>query len=112
MNAAETIAAAIEKLEGLKVAVAPAPWTAVRSEADLSWQVHCSEWGHVLSTGYVGNGDSQPTAELIAMLHGTIDAQLAILTWFTASLELAPDYGPPEDNPFMSLARSILGDMS
>lgn len=41
-------------------------WSAHRDDADLRWYVRSENHGPLLTTGYVGNGDSKPYAENIA----------------------------------------------
>jgi hypothetical protein len=41
-------------------------WSAFRHEEGLEWWVTSANFGHVVTTGYVGNKDSRPNAEHIA----------------------------------------------
>lgn len=89
MNAEETIAAAIEKLEKLRGAATPAPWDFYGGEP--------FGYGIGFPVGLVVHRDeiTDEDAELIVTLHRTIDAQLAILqeskTWgiSDATIDLA-----------------------
>lgn len=42
------------------------PWYPWRSEQNLEWWVRSENFGHVVTTGYVGNNDARPNAEYIA----------------------------------------------
>lgn len=42
------------------------PWYTWRSEQSLEWWVSSENFGHVVTTGYVGNNDARPNAEHIA----------------------------------------------
>lgn len=108
MNAAETIQAAIEKLEQLKALVTPGDW-----------------WSRDIDAVFAGPGLSDDVAvayevrlswdvELIVTLHRTIDAQLDLLRYARAVAgaqvtgkyeELIVDFG-------LEFARAILGDDS
>jgi len=111
MNAAETIKAAIDKLEVLKAKSTPSPWhywaDDLTGDVDLWHDQEQRSWIATLGI------ESAPTvladAELIVTLHRTIDAQLVLLRWFLAILNTAPGYGPPNGNGHMALATAILG---
>jgi len=102
MTAAETIQAAIDKLEGHRRAATEGRWQHKRS-LDNHW---------VESNDRIALAEaiSQPDAELIVTLHRTIDAQLAILRWYAATLATAPGFEPHGSNEFIALARAILGE--
>lgn len=131
MTAAETIAAAIEKLEAQRHASTPGPWIAYDMSDDHKgwwwvWQEsalpffggvlqidHTDDFGDggtpVGSAERTGNRDGEQErtdAELIVTLHRTIDAQLAILR---NQLVLA-ERGHGESTLNLDLARAILGD--
>lgn len=102
MGAAQTIAAAIEKLEGVK---------AIRgvtgpTEQDWLWEVDPN----------VTAPDEDPRVGLVqggpdAMLHRTIDAQIEILRRMQKSAEAWRSFplGPTEEAG-LDLARAILGE--
>jgi hypothetical protein len=91
MNAAETIAAAIEKLEAGRTAATSGPWSS-------------GLVGVYGPEGYVASdGDMWPDDRaLIVTLHRTIDAQLAILRMYRI-------FPHPQVE---TLARAILGESS
>jgi hypothetical protein len=107
MNAAETIATAIEKLEGLR------PGYEVRGEwlVEVVGEHTCggygeaSGWLHEPGCGY----EPLTNDPIVVTLHRTIDAQLAILRMFGANLALLGDWEPHPDNEIMALARAVLG---
>jgi hypothetical protein len=114
MNAAETIAAAIEKLETLKAESTPSPWhhwtDDLTGDVDL-W--HDQEARSYIAT--LGHSDAPRVnrdADLIVTLHRTIDPILAILRMFGANLALLGDWEPHPDNEIMALARAVLGGAS
>lgn len=41
-------------------------WSPFRSEEHLEWWVRSENFGHIVTTGYVGNNDAKPNAEHIA----------------------------------------------
>ena len=86
MTPEQRLQAAIEKLEALRGAGTPAPWT--------------TTWGSatVPAADDLGSGD----ADLIVTLHRTIDAQLAILY-------RALNRNAPERDAAEMLADAILG---
>lgn len=115
MNAAETIAAAIEKLERERAASNPAGET---------WRVADSitrEFATIRSTSawndsIVATELMREDAELIVTLHRTIGAQLAILRSFEDHLtNPAWDHDDDEESApavldVVALARAILGE--
>ena len=124
MNAVETIQAAIEKLERLKAKSTPSPWTAMEYDSNPGDQgvpiigggeIGSME-GHLTAYTMTLGSEEQSVidAELIVVLHRTIDAQLVILR---AEHEFADRYGWPP-NPFqerlnvLALAVAILGEDS
>lgn len=64
-------------LRAALAAVAPAPWSAQRSEIRLEWWVHCDRFGPMLTTGYVGNNDARPMAEYLAVSRNTLPMLLS-----------------------------------
>lgn len=64
-------------LRAVLAAVAPAPWSAQRSEIRLEWWVHCDRFGPMLTTGYVGNSDARPMAEYLAVSRNTLPMLLS-----------------------------------
>jgi hypothetical protein len=90
---AELIREAITTLEGWGdgETTAPGKWTAVRDDPQqLGWFVH-ADWGVVVTTGYVGNRDSEPTAHAIAGLHRAIRPQAKILRAALTNIETLHD---------------------
>ena len=81
MSAIEEIQAAIDKLTKLKAESTPKPWH--DWEDDLTGEVdlwHDQEQRlHIANVGVAGMPRVEADAELITVLHSTIDAQLAIL---------------------------------
>jgi hypothetical protein len=124
MNAAETIQAAIEKLETLKADTSPAPWFATEDTLYTAetWKgprgriaprpIFMAEGNWV--AGYV---HIEADAELILALHRTIDAQITILR---RDLDIRVDYiargilakweEAVERAAALDLARAILGE--
>ena len=132
MNAAETIAAAIEKLEALRDAGTPGPygfedgwqppqwkdsgWTYVRVVAGEPNRISGIR-GMVLSTDGTlpaseGKARTLADAELIVTLHRTIDAQLAILRVGINEISPHDDTTEPITEAAFRLARAILGEAS
>jgi hypothetical protein len=112
VNAAETIAAAIEKLETQRDAGTPGPWvdgedTCRYDAAIVTHAAGSGIWADavVRDDGFLDFHD----AALVITLHRTIDPILTILRWFGPELDGAPDYTPPQDNPFWALACAVLG---
>jgi hypothetical protein len=119
MNAAETIAAAIEKLETLKAESTPSPWhhwtDDLTGDVDL-W--HDQEARSYIAT--LGHSDAPRVnrdADLIVTLHRTIDAQLKILrrdidirVAYIARGVLAQWVEAVERAGDLDLARAILGE--
>jgi hypothetical protein len=108
MNAAETIQAAIDKLEAGKAGdgFCVGPWQYLRKGSWGGESAVADSNGHPLA--WVGDGnDADRDAELIVMLHRTIDAQLAILR---TGLTLATAFPNSEWTNTVNLARSILGE--
>jgi hypothetical protein len=119
MNAAETIAAAIEKLER---------W---RAEVDIPPMVRWFDQEHIAGwDGFIVIGDSaeegedcnpvarvytEELAEMLAGLHRTIDAQIAILRAELAAVStldkvgIDPETIPWAEVPEMVLALAVLG---
>jgi hypothetical protein len=136
MNAAETIQAAIEKLEALKESATPGPFGFEDGWQPPQWKsightyvrVVAGKPNHisgirsmVLSTdgampGSEGKRRTLADAELIVTLHRTIDAQLTILREGLRAIESLDGLGidtadiPWADVPELQLARSILGE--
>lgn len=85
MSALEEIRQAIDTLERLKGNAFPGPWRAFHSGVaggDHSYVLLDNE--SILSVSANDGWDEAyraPTADLVATLHRTIDAQLAILLW-------------------------------
>ncbi|MFF2054149.1 hypothetical protein ACFVU2_21260 [Leifsonia sp. NPDC058194] len=111
MTAAETIAAAIEKLEGLRSASSPGPWRIATSPYDVDL-VSCE--GSALLSGGEGYGWFREDADLDAVvtLHRTLDPVLAILRDSLRNIEVVGEgprapLGIPEA---FNLARAILGE--
>lgn len=101
------IGSAIDGLTELVTGAVGGDWRAVRDEPDeLGWFVH-GEFGAFLTTGYVGNRDSGPTAQLIAALHRTVPAQMAILNDALASLDNEEPY--PAYRRGLELAQQLNG---
>lgn len=92
MTPAETIAAAITKLTEQRDAATPGPWL---NETGTDY-VYTVEDGWT-----IGSATLTETAELVATLHATIDAQLAVLNaellWITEG-RIEPDVDPRIDN--------------
>jgi hypothetical protein len=82
MSTIEEIQAAIDKLTKLKAESTPKPWH--DWEDDLTGEVdlwHDQEQRlHIANVGVAGMPRVEADAELITVLHRTIDAQLALLT--------------------------------
>lgn len=105
MSAAETIAAAIEKLESLR-------------GLDGTWTLQGgNEWIHPIGITVAPDDGGVTTrqADLIVTLHRTIDAQLAILRDALAGLQ--PGWAgmvQPDENYELQadLARAILGEVA
>jgi hypothetical protein len=106
VNAAETIAAAIEKLEGLQDDSTPGPWRIVRDSLQGSRRDYdpLLEAGDYAASGETFNNPDDP--RLIVTLHRTIDAILAILR-----TTLSLDGLVPVDQA-LALAHAVLGDDS
>jgi hypothetical protein len=110
VNAAETIAAAIEKLETLRDAGTPGPWVDGENAGRYDAAIVTADSGMwadavVRDDGFLDFRD----AALVITLHRTIDAQLAVLRMFGANLALLDDWEPHPDNEIMALARAVLG---
>lgn len=117
MNAADTIAAAIEKLEALKVDSHPGPWEHWPEAGDIEIHVPSYPDGErIIATAVRPRGgwgapiyqdNYEPNADLIVTLHRTIDAQLTILRTGKQFAEITP-------NTFtrvaLDLALAILGE--
>jgi hypothetical protein len=115
MKAAETIAAAIEKLEGLKGASTPGEWV-VRGAS-----IHGTsrKYQPLIDAGDFASSaerfENPVDAELLVTLHGTIDAQLRILTIASEDIEQHGDSEMAVEGiyrPELLLARAILGEAS
>ena len=111
MTPAERIQAAIESLESLKAESTPGPWLARYVLGKADWPVLVSDGiGTIFDypEGYAEESD----VLLIAALHRTIDAQLAILR-FAVTHPLIPFSGEPSfDEHEILLADAILGPAS
>jgi hypothetical protein len=112
MSVVEEIQAAIDKLTKLKAESTPKPWE--DSEDDLTGDVdlwHDQEQRlHIATVGVAGMPRVEADAELIAVLHRTLDAQLAILTnardWWNAWPK-----GDIDADVVVALARAINGEV-
>jgi hypothetical protein len=107
MNAAETIQAAIEKLERQKADTTPGPWRVVNeslqgSRHDYDPMIDAGDYA-ASSERFVRPAD----AELIVTLHRTIDAQLVILRSGLAHAGYADQVIPVHAR---ALAEAILGE--
>lgn len=106
MNAAETIQAAIDKLEAQK--------DTYYAEGEEVWRVEHRDGfaSRVFNQDdfLVADEVASIDADLIVTLHRTIDAQLAILR--TAQGMLRPGVGVTVVNDAQDLARAILGEVS
>lgn len=111
MNAAETIQAAIDKLEQKQAAATTGEW-AMSGNDTFGYGVASSPNDLVISRWEVSDED----ADLIVTLHRTIDAQLAILKNNYGGAQDADRYGwSSADSPdavadALDLARAILGE--
>lgn len=110
MNAAETIQAAIEKLETARDVSTQGAWVSETRGVGINFEGTSGVW-------YVAKDDGMHAVDkcLIVVLHRTIDAQLAILR---AAHKLPHIHYPAacSTNPLLAsvlqLARAILGDDS
>ncbi|MDN4616447.1 hypothetical protein P5G50_18520 [Leifsonia sp. F6_8S_P_1B] len=110
MNAAETIAAAIQKLEALKADATPGVWEfdpepfgAIFTQQEPGLEVETEVAEQMLDAD----------GRLIVTLHRTIDAQLAILRTAGREFERRAENGDARVFPYdyhLDLARSILGE--
>lgn len=117
MNAADTIRAAIERLEVQRLAAFPGPWTALHSgpaHGDHSYVTADDE--AIVSISANDGTDEEfraPTADLIVTLHRTIDPQLDLLR-LAAGYYGARITGPESSTTFaelgLALACAILGE--
>lgn len=115
MTPVERLEAAIKRLEQLRDAATPKPWHA--QEDDLTNEVdvwHDQEWrSHVANVGVAGEPRVIADAELVATLHRTIDAQLAILRDSAErySGRVSADWVPisPSAINALALADAVLG---
>lgn len=107
MNAAETIQAAIDKLNQQRAAAMQGPW---RGKVLNYWGSPTPGVWAEADRDYVGYSMNQEDADLLVTLHATIDAQLAILQrsldWYA---EEAMAYIGKED---LALAKAILGEQA
>jgi hypothetical protein len=101
MNAAETIAAAIEKLEGLKGSATPG----FIPDGFARVEIVCEDAGTI----HVVEPKNEADIDLAATLHHTIDAQLAILR---TGMRLVTAFPDSEWTNTVNLARAILGEAS
>lgn len=103
MSAVERIEAAIEKLDGLRMAASPGPW-----HQDVGAVENDDGW-------VIGDAAEIDDVELIVALYRSIDAQLAILRACVVDL-VTPFAGMHQDPENFSreitLADAILGDAS
>lgn len=124
MNAAETIAAAIQKLAGLDSASTRGHWTAAAGfddERNLQYSLVAQvgfEFFDVLDAVNEDTHMASADADLVEVLHRTIDAQLAILRDAMKSLTNPAYMAEFEEfvestfrHPLL-LARGILGEVS
>ena len=111
MSAVEEIQAAIDKLTKLKAESTPKPWH--DWEDDLTGEVdlwHDQEQRlHIANFGIAGMPRGEVDAELIAVLHRTIDAQLAILHHAIDEYEPRDDTMSFITEDGLTLARAING---
>jgi hypothetical protein len=85
------------------------PWHAVRDDPEeLGWFVH-GEFGPLVTTGYVGNNDSKPTAHLIAALQRTARVQMGMLRRALRRVEESYPFTvwPPTVLDAIDLARAL-----
>lgn len=114
MNAAETIAAAIEKLEHLKGTSTDGPWVDEYSGEAGACVVPADAESTREAVAQLRLLPAAFDAELIATLHRTIDAQLAILRrHYDIAWVMGKSYPVSyEDFGVLDLARAILGEVS
>lgn len=122
MTPAETLAAAIEKLEGMRNRAQPGPWTYANIEsvgggslygsevrvAQIHWDNHDTRPVH----RPICEDEADASGDLIVTLHATIDAQLAILR---AALDDFINFGGKPSKFFanaLALAVAILGEQN
>jgi len=113
VNAQETIAAAIEKLERLRDDSTPGPWALDICSPSIWTAGETVLGGTIADINYdQQTGDHHPKedGELIVTLHRTISAQLAILRQAHAELEPFAGVRLPDDavQHELDLARAIL----
>lgn len=113
MTAAETIQAAIDRLEQLKADSTPGEW--VTSIEGLSrprgLDIKAGRvWVASDGDGYQGAIGNHADAELIVALHRTIDATLELLRWQMEGF--FPGGDPFIDEDGLAFARAILGEAS
>lgn len=109
MTPMERLQAAIEKLERLRVGCTPGEWWVTPGGGE-SWVF--AGPGTADDVMVIGDARLPQDTELIATLHRTIDAQIAILREALFQLEGAParaGFIGNEFNLFMRLADAILG---
>ena len=111
MSAVEEIQAAIEKLTKLKAESTPGPWFLTYEKS-----THPRLWGNASENDAdpVALAQNRGNAELIVLLHRTIDAQLAILAdTLNAFSNPIPAFIGYEEQIYhaqLMLARAINGD--
>jgi len=114
MSAVEEIQAAIEKLTKLKAESTPGPWFLTYEKS-----THPRLWGNASENDAdpVALAQNRGNAELIVLLHRTIDAQLAILNHDVALFTEFEEHGNArqwelaiERAGDLALARAINGD--
>jgi hypothetical protein len=120
MSAAETIQAAIEKLERLRDSSSPAPWIADEDTLYTTekWKnaygrvmprpIFMAEGNYVSGYAYI-----EADAELILTLHRTIDAQLSALEaakWLLGQKMFPLNYTHAATASIIRLAEAIVGE--
>lgn len=137
MNAAETIASAIQKLEELKSSSTRGPWKAAAGlddERNLEYSLIAQRSDGFFDVLEASNDDvhrASADADLVEVLHRTIDAQLVILRKAHEQVSWYIKRVGNKDEPFtfvpaarrrrrvlklwgepLALARAILGEVS
>jgi hypothetical protein len=117
VNAVETIAAAIEKLETLRDESTPKPWhywtDELNGDVDLWHDQEQRLW--IANLGQHENARVYRDAELVVTLHRTIDPILEVLreclppSLTLAKLGIDPEGEPWGQQPVLDLARAVLG---
>ena len=115
MTAAGRLQSAIEKLEQLRADAFPGPWEAYNSRPENgSHSFVMADHSAILSVSANDGSEEEfraPTADLVAVLHRTIDAQIAILREGITWLEWVPELTAAAASE-TALADAILGTPS